>query len=320
MILILKKRRKRIVTFLSIVIILINVIAIFHAYHFTHFANANSVKTKAPERIDGVDKVKTLLFGVSNPRPTNKVFPRQAFETIVLQSNKTIEIWKIKTDSAKGTVVLCHGFSGQKSSMLDKSDEFLKMGYNTILVDFMGSGGSEGNQTTIGFKEAEQVKTVYDYLQKQGEQNIYLFGTSMGAVAIMKAIDSYKIEPKAIILECPFGTMYETVCARFKNMNAPTFPMAGLLVFWGGTINGFWAFDHNPSEYAKSIHCPTLLLYGEKDKNVSRKEIDDIYRNLDGKKELISYPLAGHENYLIQYKSEWIKDVSAFLITNLSNG
>jgi uncharacterized protein len=308
------KRRLLIISLL--LFIGINTIAIFHAYHFTHFANANSVKTKAPERIDGVDKVKTLLFGVSNPRPSNKQLPQQAYETIVLQSNRAIEIWKIKTDSSKGTVVLCHGFSGQKSSMLDKADEFLKLGYNTVLIDFMGSGGSEGNQTTIGFEEAEQVKTVYEYLQKQGVQNIYLMGTSMGAVAIMKAIDNYKIEPKGIILECPFGTMYETVCARFKNMQAPTFPMAGLLVFWGGTINGFWAFAHNPTEYAKSIHCPTLLLYGEKDKNVSRKEIDDIYRNLNGKKEMIIYPLAGHENYLIQYKTEWVNDVANFITKN----
>jgi uncharacterized protein len=294
----------------------LNTVAIFHAYHFTHFADANSVKTKAPEKIDGMDKVKTLLFGVSNPRPTNKVFPQQAYETIVLQSNTAIEIWKIKADSSMGTVVLCHGFSGQKSSMLDKSDEFLKMGYSTVLIDFMGSGGSEGSQTTIGFKEAEQVKTVYEYLQKEGEQNIYLMGTSMGAVAIMKAIDNYKIEPKGIMLECPFGTMYETVCARFKNMNAPIFPMAGLLVFWGGTINGFWAFGHNPTEYAKSIHCPTLLLYGEKDNNVSRKEIDDIYRNLNGMKELISYSLAGHENYLIQYKTEWVNNIANFITKN----
>jgi uncharacterized protein len=75
-------------------------------------------------------------------------------------------------------------------------------------------------------------------------------------------------------------------------------------------------FGHNPSEYAKFIHCPTLLLYGEKDKNVSRKEIDDIYRNLNGKKELISYPLAGHENYLIQYKTEWVNNVVCFIEKN----
>jgi uncharacterized protein len=313
------KVRMRVIAIFTLLFLGLNTIAIFHAYHFTHFAPSNTIRTKAPEKLDGIDKFKTLLFGVNSPRPRGIQFPNQAFETIKLQSNKAIEIWHIKTDSSKGTVVIGHGFNGEKSSMLDKSDAFIKMGYSTVLIDFMGSGGSEGNQTTIGFKEAEQVKTVYDYLQKSGEQNIYLMGTSMGAVAIMKAMQDFNLQPKAIILECPFGTMYETVCARFSNMNAPTFPMAGLLVFWGGTINGFWAFGHNPTEYAKAIACPTLLLYGEKDVNVSKAETNEIYQNLIGIKKLITYPLAGHENYLIKYKTEWIKDVSVFLSTNLPN-
>jgi alpha-beta hydrolase superfamily lysophospholipase len=105
--------------------------------------------------------------------------------------------------------------------------------------------------------EAEQVKTAFDYLTGNREQNIYLFGTSMGAVAAMKAVSDLNIKPKGIIIECPFGTMYETVCSRFKTMNAPAFPMAGLLVFWGGLQNGFWAFGHNPVAYASNIKCPT---------------------------------------------------------------
>jgi len=137
----------------------------------------------------------------------------------------------------------------------------------------------------------------------------------MGGVAIMKSIHDYDLKPSSIILECPFGSMYETVCARFKTMNAPTFPMAGLLVFWGGVQNGFWAFGHNPTEYAKKINCPTLLLYGPKDEKVSLKEINTIFQNLKGKKKLRIYPNAGHENYLNDYKSKWIKDVNAFLST-----
>jgi hypothetical protein len=199
--------------------------------------------------------------------------------------------------------------------MLDKSEEFFKLGYNTLLVDFMGSGGSEGNQTTLGYKEAEEVKTAYDYIVKKGEKDIYLFGTSMGAVAIMKAISDYNLKPAGIIIECPFGSMYQTVSARFKIMNIPSFPMAGLLVFWGGIENGFWAFGHNPTEYAKNISCPTLLLYGEQDKNVSRQEIDEIYSNLKGLKTLKTYKLAGHENYLLKYKDEWIKDIKDFILT-----
>jgi hypothetical protein len=198
--------------------------------------------------------------------------------------------------------------------MLDKAEVFYGLGYNTFLVDFMGSGGSEGNQTTIGYLEAEEVKTCFDFLTHHGERNIYLFGTSMGAVAIMKAISDYNIKPKGIVIECPFGSMYQTVCARFKAMKAPTFPMASLLVFWGGLQNGFWAFGHNPTEYAKKINCPALLMYGGVDEKVSRKEIDEIFAKLKGQKQLKVYQDAGHENYLTKYKSEWTMNVEAFLM------
>ncbi len=304
---------KRVSRILAIFFVLTNVVAFFHAYKFTHFAEANESKTRDPKKLSVTEKIGTILFGVSNPRPSNNAFPDQKYLTIKLQSNRDIECWSIKADSSKGTVILFHGFSGQKAGMLDKANVFLNLGYNVLLVDFMGSGGSEGNQTTIGYLEAAQVKTCFDYLKNSGENNIYLFGTSMGAVAIMKALGDYTIKPNGIIIECPFGTMYETVCARFKTMNAPTFPMAGLLVFWGGAQNGFWAFDHNPREYAKNINCPTLLLYGEQDDKVSKKEIDEIFSNLPGDKYLKTYPRAGHENYLIQYKDEWVYDVGNFL-------
>lgn len=296
-----------------------NIVAIFHSYKFTHFADDSIEKTQKPEQLSLVGKLNALFFGVNNPRPTNKTKPPGYYETIELQSNKKIECWylnkdnSVKTETVNGTIIICHGYGGEKSSMLDKAKILDSLNYNTFLIDFMGSGGSEGNTTTIGFKEAEQVKTAYDYLHSKNVKDIYLFGTSLGAVAIMKAIKDYDLKPKGIIIECPFGTMYQTVEARFNNMNVPTFPMAGLLVFWGGIQNGFWAFNHNPTDYAKYITCPTLLLYGEKDKNVSSQEIDNIFTNLAGKKQLKTYKLAGHENYLNKYKIEWTQDITEFL-------
>ncbi|HKC67722.1 MAG TPA: hypothetical protein VKG26_05795, partial [Bacteroidia bacterium] len=123
----------------------------------------------------------------------------------------------------------------------------------------------------------------------------------------------YRLNVTGIIIECPFGSMLQTVQARFNTMHLPTFPMANLLVFWGGLQNNFNAFKHNPSEYAKKINCPTLLLYGEKDEKVSRAEIDTIYKNLQGYKELKTYPLAAHENYLTKYKNEWEYDIGSFM-------
>lgn len=293
-----------------------NVVAAFHAYKFTHFAAGARKKTSSPEKLSLGDKLGAMVFGISNPRPVNDKAPTQPYETIRLKSNKKIECWYIRCNDsvpAKGTVAIFHGYSGEKSSMLDKSDEFLRMGYNTLLVDLMGSGGSEGDQTTLGYMEAAQVRTAYEYLQQRGEQHIYLFGTSMGAAAILRAASIYDMRPASLILECPFGSMYKTTSARFRIMGIPPLPMAGLLVFWGGVLNGFNAMGHNPSTYAANVHSPTLLLYGACDLNVSREETDQIFAGLKGPKTLQIYPTAGHENYLIKYHDDWVRDVAAFL-------
>ncbi len=311
-----KKRIKRIKRAFVIVFLLMNIVAYLHAYRFTHFSNVQGLRTKTPTSMSLSERLKSIVFGVSNPRPANKEWPKRFYETILIHSNKTIECWSIRQLHPKGTVILFHGYASEKSALLKQADVFMNLGFNTLLVDFMGSGGSDGNQTTIGYLEAEQVKSCFDKLRKQREKNIFLYGSSMGAVAILKAVNDYQLKPTGIILECPFGTMRETVQARFKNMGIPAFPMADLLVFWGGVQNGFWAFNHNPIEYAKGIQCPTLLMYGEKDDKVSRSEINRIYDGLAAKKKLVTFSEAGHENYLNVDKALWIKEIAAFVKGN----
>jgi alpha-beta hydrolase superfamily lysophospholipase len=304
------------ITGLLVVFVLMNVVAYFHAAKFTRFDQSGIVKTKDARELSFGHKLKILFLGISNPRPENREVPARPFKTVKLKSNREIECWLINTGSTKGTVIIFHGFAACKSTMLDKAEVFMDLGYNTMLVDFMGSGGSEGNETTVGFYEAEQVKTAFTYLQGEGEKNIILFGTSMGSAAMMKALSDHRLQPAAVIIECPFGTMLETVQARFKTMHVQSFPMANLLVFWGGFQNDFNAFKHNPDEYARGMHSPTLLLYGEMDEKVSREETDRIFLNIPAKtKQLETYPLAAHENYLKKYKEKWTADISGFLST-----
>jgi uncharacterized protein len=316
------KQHKRIgLKILLIGFILMNTVAFFHAYTFTHFTHKKVTKTKDAKQLGTGEKLKTLLFGIDNPRPVNKILPAYPYEILTIQSETRLEAWFIDAKNiapkdvlGKGTVIFFHGFTGEKSEMLERADVFLKLGYNALLVDFRSSGGSEGHQTTVGFKEAEDVKASFDYLIKQGEKSIYLFGTSMGAAAVLKAENDYKMQPKGIILESPFGSMYETVCARFNRMKVPSFPMAGLLVFWGGVQNGFWAFSHNPKTYAKTIDCPVLMMSGKKDETVNEKQTREIFNNLkSSEKTLKLYPNSGHESFLRRYRAEWLDDVGAFM-------
>lgn len=305
---------KRTLWLMAVVCIGINIVAAVHAYKFTHFTKSCAAKTSMEQGF--WSKVGLVFTGVDNPRPENSSVPLQPFESINIEGEIPVSCWFIAADSAIGTVVVCHGYGGCKSSMLDKADEFLAMGYSVLLPDFMGCGDAHGDQCTIGFYESAQVKSCCRYLAERGEQNVFLFGTSMGAVAIMKSLHEDSLCAVGAILECPFGSMYQTTCARFDMMGAPRFPMAGLLVFWGGVENAFGAFGHNPVEYAKDIHVPVLLLYGEKDPKVSRSEIDAIYANLGVPKNLVTFAEAGHENYLNGYLMPWRKAVLEFLAQN----
>ena len=169
-----RKIIKRSLWVILVLFILMNAIAYLHAYKFTHFDSGIKNKTKEAQSLSFGEKLKTIFFGVNNPRPENKRFPGIQFETIKLNSNKQIECWLIKADSSIGSVILFHGYGGEKSSMLDKAEIFITLGYNTLLVDFMGSGGSECNQTTIGFYEAQQVKTAFDFVKSVGDKKIIL--------------------------------------------------------------------------------------------------------------------------------------------------
>lgn len=297
----------------GIVFVLMNIMAGFHAWKFTHFDPQATSRTENKPGISFLEKLGLVFTGVSLPRPYNKTKPSLPFETVLLQSNKKIECWWIKTDSAKGTVVMCHGYGGNKAAMLDRAEAVAAMGYNVFLPDFMGAGASEGNQCTIGYREAVQVKTCVDYLVQHGEKKIILFGTSMGAAAVMKACADDPLPVQGLIIECPFGSMRQTVINRFHMVGVPAFPLSDLLVFWGGLENGFNAFTHNPEDYAKKIKKPVLLLYGERDDRVTHGEIDNIYNNLAGPKTLVTYPLAGHESYLNDYAVKWKGDVGRFL-------
>lgn len=293
--------------------ILMNLVAMMHAYKFSNFSDGES-KTSSASGLSSVQKLKTLVLGVDNPKSKSLKLPLREFKTLsVLSQNKKIEVWKVSVQNAKGWVVLFHGYSASKSSLLAESEAFNGLGYSTYLVDFLGAGGSEGYNTTIGFKEAEQVKDVVLVLQKSEESNPYLFGVSMGAVAILKAMSEYPLAVRGLVLECPFGSMLQTVEARFEMMKVPAFPMAYLLTFWGGVLNGFNAFNHVPVEYASEIDTPVLYMLGAADPKVSGVESKAVFDSLLGPKKFVVFQGLGHESYVNKEPLGWSRVVKGFL-------
>jgi pimeloyl-ACP methyl ester carboxylesterase len=134
----------------------------------------------------------------------------------------------------------------------------------------------------------------------------------MGAVAILRAEAELGVHPTANILECPYGNMRQTAYNRFQSMHVPPFPMADLLVFWGGVQNGFWAPGLSAEHYATRIKTPTLLLWGTADPRVTRTETDAIFTNLAGPKLRHDFAGSGHEPYWWKHAAEWEGQIALF--------
>lgn len=299
-----------------VVFILLNIIVAFHAYKFTHFYNNGEIAIKNKEDKSGWDKTKEILFGINAEKQLNTA-PDTINKIVYLTTKDHLKLqaWYTAVDSAKGTICMFHGHGGKKSGNNAEAEAFRKMGYNTFQLDFRAHGNSEGNTCTIGFYESEDVKLAYDFIKDKGEKNIVLWGISMGAATITKAMtDNSKIQPQKVILEMPFGTIEDAVIGRVKMMHLPPQPISTLLTFWGGIEHGFWAFGMKPEEYAKNITCPTLLQWGKNDPRVSKKEEDEIFVNLGStNKRFVVYENCQHESLCKKENEKWTATVSSFL-------
>ena len=315
----LTKRRLKIAAILCLLsAVAINVVAFLHSRAMTHFV-ASGERTPPPEQLTAGQKLKVLFTGVRVPRPENQQTPRDVgldFETVSFSGAKgvVLEAWHTRRRAAPGIVLLFHGYSASKDSLLPAAKVFHELGYETLLVDFYGSGGSGGNETSIGYHEAADVAAAFAWAQKlPGRPRIILYGASMGAAAILRAAHAHSIEPAAMILECPFDRLLTTTQNRFTSMRLPAFPFAQLLVFWGGTQQGFNGFKHDPAEYARSVHCPTLLMHGARDPRVTVEQIKNIYDHLPGIKTLEQFSSLGHGSAVSDQSDAWRDSVQKFL-------
>lgn len=302
--------------------LLLNISAALHANKFSRFYNDPALINKKPSQ-NIFKKTWRLFAGQKYGKSPVSHAPVMQHDTVLLQTQNglTIESWYIPADSlAKGTILLFHGLTMNKANILPEANDFHYQGFNVMLVDFRAHGNSQGNITTIGLREAEEVKLAYDFIAAKGEKNIFCWGTSMGSVAIMKAIADYKLNPAGVILEMPFGSLKEHVKARARTIGFGGFPEKpfGLLVtFWMGIERGFNGFKFQTATYAKEVNCPVLMQWGRSDRLVLEKETNRIFNAIpNGKKKLVIYEASDHESFLYREPQKWRTETEQFLTSN----
>jgi len=295
--------------------LLINISGFFYGYKLTYFYEPSQKVPSSSKNI--FTKTWKLFTGPHFQKSVIEEIPHFSYETVHLPARDnlvSIEGWYIPVDSSKGTVILVHGLGGNKSMLLKQAYEFMYFGFNVMLIDLRAHGNSKGNVTTLGYAESEDVKLAYDYISKKGEKNIILYGISLGATVIIKAIYDYNLSPSRIILEMPFDSQEKLFAKRGRLLGFPEEPFGVLVTFWASIERGFNAFKQNASKFAERIECPVLLLYGARDKIVSSAETNSIFQHIGSTdKKLVGFENADHEITLNKDPQKWRKEISFFL-------
>ena len=297
------------------VLALFSFIIFNQSYRFTHFDTAVAPAPRG--KPTGLALAKYALLGLPNSRPVDGPAPDTAYQNVRLTAadGTRLAAWYVPVTRPRGAVALFHGYHSQRGSLHPEAAYFRRLGYSTLQLDFRGSGASDGNFSSVGYEEGQDVKAAYDWLRTQNlTGKIYLFGMSMGAVSVLRGLSQYpQMQPAGAILECPFATILDASKGRLRSLKIPEEPLSHLIVFTGSLQNGFWGFSHDAVAYARAVRTPTLLQWGEQDPRVTRAETNAILAALPGPKQLVTYPTAGHESYARRDPARWQRAVAAFL-------
>ncbi len=289
-----------------------NLLAYLAAYAFTHTVYPNTIGLGQPRQ---VNRKTPQDFGLRYS--THRISVQGQLITNPQTASEWIDLWSIPvTDRpiAKGQVLIFHGKDGHKGQLLKPAFAFHQRGYDVILIDFRGTGRSSGSTTTIGVREAQDVVATVNYARQSSDRRpLILYGLSMGSAAILKAVSEGNVQPNGIILELPFARLLDATRGRIRDMKLPVSPISEVVLFWGGIQHGFNGFVHNPEDYAKRIRCPTLLLHGQRDRWTTTAAVESILHNLQGPKQLVLFPKAGHELLMGVDRATWSGAVDRFL-------
>ena len=179
------------------------------------------------------------------------------------------------------------------------------------MFDFRSNGESEGNLTSLGQFEKEDLKSAVDYVKNLGKpgEHVGVIGFSMGAAtALVTAGEDNRIE--AVVADAPFASL-KTYLEQNLSVwtHLPSFPFTPVILGILPGVLGLQPETVNPLQAMPNIKGPVLLIHGTGDKHIPISNSISLYKAAPSRKRLWIVEGAPHVGCYKTKPNEYIKNV-----------
>lgn len=195
-------------------------------------------------------------------------------------------------------VLLCHGIGTGRRECLPIALRFAAAGYNVLCFDFRAHGMSDGQFSSVGLHETNDVIGAVQYLKQRPEvdpQRIGVVGFSMGAVATIQAA-AQCADIAVVVADSAYASFLEAVRYSFRIVaRLPHFPVAPIAMHWAK-----WMVHVDPSALrpvdviGRISPRPILVMHGTLDEIVPVRHAYTLFKAAEEPKELWIVPGAHH--------------------------
>lgn len=186
------------------------------------------------------------------------------------------------TNESSKWVLLVHGLGSSYKKMCTYATHFLKLGYNTAILNVAGNSFN----VVSNLKKSIQF-AIYFLSNNESTTEVGIFAQSIGASAVIEDVYQYSLRPSWIILENPCDSIFSGIERVSEKHHLPRFIKSHLLAW---CIENLDSIPSSPKRYVQYLKCPTLWIAGKDDwlcpavtiQLMSNKCFNPEFHNLDG--------------------------------------
>ncbi len=219
------------------------------------------------------------------------------YENVVLQSDeRLLQGWYCPQDDPISAVFVAHGLNANRENFMAPVRLLHDLGHAVLIIDFPAHGDSQGRSTTLGMREAEDVRVAHEWLSHRHQDlPIDALGYSMGASAVLRAAATFKIF-RRIAIDGTFTSVRQVADATVLRFTGPLrTPIWHLGRFWIRLWTGADLNRHRPIDNVAEIPGEKLLIiHGTTDRVIPFDEGLALHEATGGRARFLRVEGYGH--------------------------